>query len=68
MITYFLIVYCESTESWHIADKYQTSRNVHYATAILHNTHPRLCGLWAVVAECDLEEAISNTPESLFAY
>jgi len=67
MITYFLIVYCESVEQWHVADEHRTSRGLSYATAVLHNTHPRLRGLFAVVAECDLAEATSNSPTSLFA-
>jgi hypothetical protein len=67
MITYFLIVFCESSESWHIADEYRTIHGLSYAISILHNTHPRLRGLWAVVAESDLAEATSSAPESLFA-
>jgi hypothetical protein len=67
MITYFLIVFCESSESWHVADEYRTIHGLSYATSILHNTHPRLRGLFAVVAEFDLEEATHSKPTSLFA-
>jgi hypothetical protein len=67
MITYFLIVYMESSKQWHVADDFRTVYGLSYATSILHNTHPRLRGLWAVVAESDLAEATSSAPESLFA-
>jgi hypothetical protein len=67
MITYFLIVYMESSESWHVADEHKTNQGLSYATSILHNTHPRLRGLWAVVASYDLAEATHSKPTSLFA-
>ena len=67
MITYYLIVYCESVQQWHVADEYRTNKGLSSATAVLHNTHPRLRGLWAVVAQCDLEEATHSSPTSLFA-
>ncbi len=67
MTTYYLIVFCESVKQWHVADEHKTDKGLGHATSILHNTHPRLRGLFAVVAECDLEEATSSTPTSLFA-
>jgi hypothetical protein len=67
MINYFLIVYMESSKQWHVADEYATHKGLSAAQAVLHNTHPRLRGLWAVVASYDLAEATSSQPTSLFA-
>jgi hypothetical protein len=67
MITYYLIVFCESVQQWHVADEHKTDQGLGYATSILHNTHPRLRGLWAVVASYDLAEATHSKPTSLFA-
>ena len=67
MITYFLIVYLESVQQWHVADELRTEKGLSFANSVLHNTHPRLRGLWAVVASFDLEEATHSTPTSLFA-
>jgi hypothetical protein len=67
MVVYYLIVYLESVQQWHVADEYATNRGQSFAQSILHNTHPRLRGLWAVVASYDLAEATHSKPTSLFA-
>jgi hypothetical protein len=67
MVVYYLIVYLESVQQWHVADEHKTDKGLGHATSILHNTHPRLRGLWAVVASYDLAEATSSQPTSLFA-
>ncbi len=67
---YHLIVWMESSETWHQADSLDVSGKhkhgpLRYAIAVLHNTHPRLTrnsGQWAVVADVDLAEAMARDP------
>lgn len=66
-MTYHLIIWMESSECWHEVDEITVPiagrrDPLRYAIAIARNTHPRLRGQWAVVAERDLAEAMASDP------
>ena len=61
---FYLIVWCEDSQQWWQADECQ-ERSLSRATALLHGRNPRLCKRgrpWAVVAQSDLEEALTRNP------
>jgi len=60
---YYLLVWCENAGEWHQADECEAD-SLRYATSLLRSSNPRLWrhSVWAVVAQCDLEEALSRTP------
>jgi hypothetical protein len=78
-VTYTLLAFIESCDQQHVVDQFRTDRGLGYATAVLTNTHPRLCSgnnrhntidddnNWSVVSEFDLDEAMRNSPRGLFA-
>ena len=63
---YYLIAWLESSQTWFEVDSVRAP-NLRHATSVLRNTHPRLRGIWAVVAQEDLEEAMAAVPHGLTA-
>jgi hypothetical protein len=67
---FHLIVWLESQEQWHDVDEIDVPQKprhgsrLSYATAVAHNTHPRLRGIWAVVQEDELAEAMARDPRT----
>ena len=63
---YYLLVWEPRQGDWveadHVDLRRHSRRAFSKAEAILHNRHPRLKGLWAIVAEYDLDEALHRNP------
>ena len=67
MAAYYLLVWCEDIGEWHEADQCE-AESLPDATSILRNSNPRVWkhSLWAVVAHCELEEALCRRPTGPF--
>jgi hypothetical protein len=61
---FYLLVWMESQGSWHEVDSCRAP-SLRHATSVLRNTHPRLRGIWAVVPESDLQEALESVPHGI---
>ena len=67
MAAYYLLVWCEDVGEWHQADQCEAD-TLRHAESILRSSNPRVWKhtLWAVVAQWDLEEALTRRPTGRF--